>query len=77
MCKNIGTSVLLGKKRYKAAQLKLRIKTYPCKHNTIPTESLGKTTEYLLTVTFLCLFSCSGAATEISCGDSPKQLLAS
>lgn len=47
------------------------------KHNTIPTESLGKTTQYLLTVTYLCLFSCSGAATEIFCGGSPEQLLAS
>lgn len=33
--------------------------------------------QYLLIVTLLCLFSCSSAATEISCGDSPKQLPAS
>lgn len=69
--------MFLGKKKRKAAQLKLGIKTYPCKDNTIPTESLGKTTQYLLTVTLLCLLSCSSAATEITCGDSPKQLLAS
>lgn len=74
MCKNTRSICAFRIKKHKAGQLKLGITIYPCKHNIIPTESLGKTTQYLLTVTLLCLLSCSSAATEISCGDSPKPL---
>lgn len=74
VCKNTRSICAFRIKKHKAGQLKLGITIYPCKHNIIPTESLGKTTQYLLTVALLCLLSCSSAATEISCGDSPKPL---